>query len=392
MPLSDALQPLHAFFMVVSFVFGCVVGSFCNVCISRWPEGLSVVSPRSRCPVCKNGIAWYDNFPLVSWLLLGAKCRHCQTPISWQYPLVEALTGVLFMLVFLRFGFVAATPVYMAFGAAMIIVVFQDLTDWTIPNEVTIPGMFLGLGLALLGMVYAESALRVTNPLHALDGIVLGAFVICFLDSAVVLLLKKPGMGFGDVKLLAMLGAFLGWQGVLGTLMLASMLGSVVGMSLILYFKARTGAPDSEEEDESQLANEPYPVDPLANVVLGAGGVYLLFRLMMYIQTLPPIALGIPRSVLMLGPAILALFSVGIAAASLYVHSRQKASGKYAAHDVPAPKAGAPEEADDALESEEEITLSNHYLPFGPYLAVGGLLFLFYGPELIRAYMASLRP
>jgi len=295
MPLPEALQPLHTFFMIVSFVFGTLVGSFCNVCASRWPAGESVVSPRSRCPKCMTAIAWYDNFPLLSWLVLGAKCRHCGQPISWQYPLVEAITGVLFFLVYWRFGFAAATPVYMAFAAAMVIVTFQDLTDWTIPNEITIPGMGIGLVLSLAGMVYPQgSLLRVSSPFDAVGGLLLGGGIIYLLDRITVLILKKPGMGFGDVKLLAMLGAFLGWKGVLFILMAASMLGSIVGVSLILYLKTRTGA-------------------------------------------------------------------------------------------VPEPGPDSGEDADG-----EEITLQGHYLPFGPYLAFAGLLYMFVGPEFIAFYFAGI--
>ncbi|MCK5862520.1 MAG: prepilin peptidase, partial [Candidatus Hydrogenedentes bacterium] len=164
MTFPEMLQPLHGFFMISAFVFGMCVGSFCNVCACRWPAGESVVAPRSRCPKCLNGIAWYDNIPLISWLILGAKCRHCKTPISVQYPLIEALTGMLFLGVYWRFGVVIATPVYMVFCAAMVIITFQDLADWTIPNEVTFPGIPAGIVLALLGMAWGvDSGLRVTD-------------------------------------------------------------------------------------------------------------------------------------------------------------------------------------------------------------------------------------
>jgi len=296
MPENDALQLLHPFFMVVSFVLGALVGSFCNVCASRWPAGESVISPRSRCPRCKTPIAWFDNIPLISWLLLGAKCRHCSQPISWQYPLVEALTGVLFFCVYWRFGFTIATPVYMLYAAALVVVTFQDLADWTIPNEITFPGIPLGLVLALVGMAWPDSGLRVTDIFDALLGIVLGGGILYTLDRVTVLVLKKPGMGFGDVKLLAMIGAFLGWQGVLGTLMMASVVGSAVGIAMILYFRAKPASTPAEA-----------PVVDTAS---------------------------------------------------------------------PAPSASASSEG--------------HYLPFGPYLALGGLLFMFFGPELIAWYFGTI--
>ena len=117
--MDENLQALNALLAVFSFVLGSMIGSFLNVCVYRLPRGLSVVKPRSKCPKCDNPIAWYDNIPVVSWLVLGAKCRHCHTPISAQYPLVEGVTGVLFALVFWAFGFTVATPVYMTFSAAI---------------------------------------------------------------------------------------------------------------------------------------------------------------------------------------------------------------------------------------------------------------------------------
>ncbi|MBI2434276.1 MAG: prepilin peptidase [Candidatus Hydrogenedentes bacterium] len=323
MPLPEALQPLHPFFMVVSFILGTLVGSFCNVCASRWPAGESVVSPRSRCPKCKNPIAWYDNIPLFSWLFLGAKCRHCGLPISWQYPVVEAITGVLFFLTYWRFGLSIATPIYMLFCAAMVIVTFQDLADWTIPNEITFPGIPLGLLVALIGMFVPGSGLRVTATFgapifDALAGVVLGGGILYLLDRITVLLLKKPGMGFGDVKLLAMTGAFLGWKGVLGALMIGSVAGSVIGVAMILYFRRKGGeAEGGKETSEPATAGGMAPASP----------------------------------------------------------TEAKSASKAPVQD----------------EEDEVITLEGHYLPFGPYLALGSLIYLFWGPEFLAAYIASLQ-
>ncbi|HOH52090.1 MAG TPA: prepilin peptidase [Candidatus Hydrogenedentes bacterium] len=303
--MQESFEALQGFLMMVSFVLGAMVGSFCNVCISRWPSGASVVSPRSRCPKCLNGIAWYDNIPLLSWLALGAKCRHCGLPISWVYPVVEGITAFLFLGVFWKFGVSVATPVYMALCAGMVIVTFQDLADWTIPNEVTLPGIPIGILLGLGGMVLGpDSGLRVTDVFDALAGAALGGGILFALDRITVLLLKKPGMGFGDVKLLAMLGAFLGWKGALGILMLASILGSVVGLAMLGWLRARGKTPAAPPAD---------PASDPPEAIAGGGG------------------------------------------------------------------------------DDEEITLEGHYLPFGPYLAVGGLLYLFFGPELIALYFNILQ-
>lgn len=278
-----------------------MVGSFCNVCICRWPAGESVIRPRSRCPKCMNGIAWYDNIPIFSWLMLGAKCRHCGTPISWQYPIVEAITGVLFLAVFWRFGFTPATPIYMALCAGLVIVTFVDLREWIIPNEVTFAGIFAGLGVSLLGMAMPDAAgLRVVSVFDALLGIALGGGILYLLDLITLFVLKKPGMGFGDVKLLAMIGAFIGWQGVLGTLMLACVMGSAVGLGLIALDKLRGGQKTAEPAAE------------------GGGDV---------VKT-----------------------------------------------------------------DDDDEVLQGHYIPFGPYLALAGLIFLFWGPEAIAAYWAITQP
>lgn len=294
----DIPSQLNTFFMIVSLVLGLMVGSFCNVCICRWPAGESVIRPRSRCPKCGNAIAWYDNVPLLSWLLLGAKCRNCGTPISWLYPMVEGVTGLLFLLMYARFGFTFATPVYMFFCAGLVIVTFVDLREWIIPNEVTFSGIIAGLLLALLGTAYPEASnLRVTSVVDAFAGIVLGGGILYLLDKLTLLILKKPGMGFGDVKLLAMIGAFIGWKGVIGTLMLACIVGSVVGLSLIIVDKLRRAA-------------------------------------------------------------------------------------------TPAPGAAA-----EAGENKgEEEALPGHYIPFGPYLALAGLIYLCFGPELIAFYLAVIQP
>ncbi len=228
---------------------------------------MSIVSPRSRCPSCETPIGWVDNIPLLSWLFLGAKCRHCGAVISWQYPLVEAVTAALFLLVFLRFGFTDATIVYMALSAALVLVTFVDLTDWTIPNEVTFPGIPLGILCSMWVMFYGDSAMRIEgvyeDVFHGLLGAFAGGAILYVLDKVSLLLLKKPGMGFGDVKLLAMLGAFFGWKGVIFILMVASIIGSVVGLASILIQKLQ-GA----EEAEHYLPFGPY---------LSVGGLVMLF-------------------------------------------------------------------------------------------------------------------
>ena len=269
----DAFDPaqqetLNVILSAASFVLGGMIGSFLNVCVYRMPQGLSVVKPRSRCPKCENLLAWYDNFPIISWLILGAKCRNCKEPISWQYPLVEAITAVLFYLVFIKFGMTIATPIYMLLAASLVLVTFVDLTDWTIPNEVTFPGMPLGLVCAVVAMMVPDSGLMLDKPLMAILGLFLGGGVLYGLDMLSLLVLKKRGMGFGDVKLLAMLGAFFGPWGVLLIVVVSSFFGSVIGISMIVANKGKQ-TDVGEKNIGHYLPFGPY-------IVLG-GLVYLFF-------------------------------------------------------------------------------------------------------------------
>jgi len=262
--VQQQIETLNTLLLIFSLVLGSVVGSFLNVCVYRLPRNESVVRPRSRCPKCGNSIAWYDNIPVISWLVLGARCRYCREVISWQYPVVEAITGFLFAVVFWRFGITVATPVYMLLAAGLVLVTFVDLTDWTIPNEVTFPGIPLGITCSLVAMFYKESGFIVDDVLTSLAGVVLGGGVLYLLDKIALLVFKKRGMGFGDVKLLAMLGAFTGWQGVLVILMLSSVIGSIVGIALMVL-ESRKGV----KKEAHYLPFGPY--------LATAGVVYLFF-------------------------------------------------------------------------------------------------------------------
>ena len=269
------LDVLTTVFGVLSFVMGAMVGSFLNVCVHRIPLGLSVVKPRSRCPKCETPIAAYDNIPVLSWLILGAKCRTCGNPISWQYPLVEAITGTLFFLVFVKFGLTVASPIYMLLMAGLVLVTFVDLTDWTIPNEVTFPGMPLGIACAVLAMVYPESGLVYDQPIWALVGLFIGGGALYALDMISLVLFKKRGMGFGDVKLMAMLGAFFGPVAVALIMVIASFFGSAIGISMIVLGRSKASAEEDPNEEDAMTPGGHYlPFGPY--IVLG-GIVYLFF-------------------------------------------------------------------------------------------------------------------
>ncbi len=210
---------------VVVAVFGALVGSFLNVCIYRLPLRESIVWPGSHCPACAQPIAWYDNIPIVSYLILAGRCRSCRNAISCRYPLVEALNAAGYVGLFWYFGATWATAVYGILYSALLVVAGTDLSHKIIPNAITFPGIALGL-------LSAATVL----PLGLLDGIIgllVGGGLLWFLAWISPYLFGKEGMGGGDIKLLAMIGAFLGWKPALMTIMVGSLLGSVVGVTLI---------------------------------------------------------------------------------------------------------------------------------------------------------------
>jgi leader peptidase (prepilin peptidase)/N-methyltransferase len=211
------------------FLFGAAVGSFLNVVIHRLPREESVVSPPSRCPGCGSRIAWYDNIPILSWLLLRGKCRTCQSPISGQYPLVELLNGLLTFFLFLRYGPTPGFLVLFLLCSSLVAITFIDLEHQIIPDVISLPGILVGFACSSLvtGIGWKDS----------LIGILVGGGSLFLVAWGYELLTKKEGMGGGDIKLLAMLGAFFGWRAVLFIIFAASLIGSVVGITLMLVQK-----------------------------------------------------------------------------------------------------------------------------------------------------------
>jgi leader peptidase (prepilin peptidase)/N-methyltransferase len=205
--------------------FGAIVGSFLNVCIYRLPRGESIVWPASACPHCKRLLSWYENIPVVSFLVLRARCRTCKGPISIRYPIVEAFTAIIFGLAWWYYGPGPLLASRLVFLAALIVLFAIDLEHHLLPNAVTLPGIVVGL----LFSFFTEP-----GPLSSLIGIVLGAGVLYLIAEIYYRLRHEEGLGMGDVKMLAMVGAFLGWKLTLVTLLMASLSGSVVGLALIV--------------------------------------------------------------------------------------------------------------------------------------------------------------
>ncbi len=211
--------------LLIAGLFGAVIGSFLNVCIHRLPRQESIIWPASHCPACGNRIAFYDNVPLLSYLLLRGRCRACRTPISFRYPIIEAANATGYAVIFWYFGPAWSTAVYAILFSSLLVVTGTDLSHKIIPNVVTLPGIFLGL----LGAV----TILPVGLVNSLLGVVVGGGILWGLAWASPYLFGKEGMGGGDIKLIAMIGAFLGWKPVLLTIMIGSLVGSVVGVGLI---------------------------------------------------------------------------------------------------------------------------------------------------------------
>ncbi len=214
------------------FVFGALIGSFLNVCIIRLPEERSIVHPRSHCPSCKHDIAWYDNVPVLSYLVLRGRCRACGTRISPLYPVVELLTGALAVALWMRLGTALAFVGYFAFAAALVTITFIDLDHRIIPDVISLPGIAIGLAVSFVSPL--------VTPFGALIGAIAGGGVLLAVAGAYQAIRGHEGMGGGDIKLLAMIGAFLGWRSIFVTLMVASIAGSIIGVTLMLYRRADT--------------------------------------------------------------------------------------------------------------------------------------------------------
>ena len=214
-------DPLGA---VLCVALGLCIGSFLNVCIHRLPRSESVISPPSRCPECGHGIRWCDNLPVLGYLILRGRCRDCRAPFSMAYPAVEIATGVLFLVHYLWYGWQPLLAVRLLFGSTMIVLFMIDLRYRILPNTITLSGIVAGLAFSLV--------LPPGWPASVL-GILVGGGVLFGVGELYYRVRGEEGLGMGDVKMLAMIGAFLGWQQTIVTLVLSSFLGSLIGLGLI---------------------------------------------------------------------------------------------------------------------------------------------------------------
>jgi len=215
---------------LISIVFGALVGSFLNVCTFRLPKEESIVWPGSHCPHCNTPIKFYDNIPLISYILLKGRCRHCHRPISFQYPLIEGITALGSAILFVKFGPSLSYLFYFAFLASLIVITVIDLHHQIIPDVISLPGVVVGLLASLI--------IPQITFLNSLIGILLGGGSLFLVATVYQWLFKRKRMGGGDVKLLAMIGAFLQWKTVILTIPFSSLIGSITGV-IIMVLKGK---------------------------------------------------------------------------------------------------------------------------------------------------------
>ncbi len=216
-------------FLTVSiiFIFGMCIGSFLNVCIYRLPASKSITNPpRSICPNCNSHIRFYDNIPVLSYIWLKGRCRNCDAPISFRYPLVEVMSGIVAVAMLFKFGLSLESLVYFVFISSLLVITFIDLDHKIIPDVISLPGIPIGLvaSFALPTITLKASAL----------GLLIGGGSLWFVAWAYNLIAHRDGMGGGDIKLLAMIGTIIGWKGVIFTIFASSVIGSCVGITMML--------------------------------------------------------------------------------------------------------------------------------------------------------------
>jgi len=264
-------EGVKLFLDVMVFAFGAAVGSFLNVCIYRMPREKSIITPPSHCGSCKNPIAWFDNIPLLSWLLLRGRCRHCGAPFSFRYWLVELLTAILFLLAWLQFGPSPTAsdegllragdllpswhvPIVWLLLGGLIVATFVDLDHYIIPDEISVGGVVVGFVLSCAYPALHGEEFFLLGAWKSLLGILIGSALVLWLALFGELIFKKEAMGFGDVKFLGMIGAFIGWQGALFTLVASSFLGAIVGVLWIALSRERQAVGREASSNDAYYA------------------------------------------------------------------------------------------------------------------------------------------
>ncbi|MBI4355194.1 MAG: prepilin peptidase [Candidatus Omnitrophica bacterium] len=220
------------------FLLGAVFGSFLNVCIYRLPRELSLIRPGSHCPQCQRSLAWYENIPIVAYAALGGRCRSCRKPIGWQYPVVEALNGALWVVLYRHFGLSAVWVLYAAMASGLVVSTFIDLEFRIIPDEISLGGLLVGLVASVLVPELHHTAHRGAALLQSVIGALVGGGLLYGTGVLGNVLFRRESMGGGDVKLLAMAGSLMGWQLATLSFFLAPLLAFIPGLMILLWKKS----------------------------------------------------------------------------------------------------------------------------------------------------------
>ena len=267
----------HTFFGILAFILGAIIGSFLNVCIARWPRDLSVVRPRSKCPYCGHQLAWFENVPLVSWLVLRARCRCCDEPISIQYPLVELAVALAWMLSVWHFG-----ATFTAFRLAVLFtillgVAITDVKHYVIPDGFTVFGLFFVLASSVVALYLGEQG-PFAGPYEALLGACAGAGLVAIVGWLGEVALKREAMGMGDVTLMAFAGAALGPTRAIITVFVGALLGAITFVAVV-YPVARVRQTGYREQTELALGGSSFeaPLVPFGVFLAPAALVTLLW-------------------------------------------------------------------------------------------------------------------
>lgn len=246
--MDPTIPGLGAPLIGVAAILGALIGSFLNVVIARLPHGESIAYPGSNCPHCHDPIPWYLNVPILSWIALRGRCRACKTPISIRYPVVEALTAVLFVAAAVRFGPTWATPVAWLFAGSLVVVTFIDIDIWEIPDEVSLPG--IAIGVVLRPLVFDAPWWS------GLAGALMGSLALGLIRWFYLRFRGVEGMGLGDVKLIGMIGAFVGVGGLLPVILVASIAGTLIGGALLLLGPKDGEEPPPASEPEADASGD----------------------------------------------------------------------------------------------------------------------------------------
>jgi leader peptidase (prepilin peptidase)/N-methyltransferase len=229
---------MNEFLLIGTFLFGLLVGSFLNVCIRRIPAEEQIWAGRSHCRFCGKTIIWYDNIPLLSFFVLHGKCRHCKAPIGAVYPLVELANGLLFVACAVRFGATPLATIYALLGSALIVLTVIDFHEMILPDEITLPGISIGVIVSFFVPQLHGAPAQWAGLWAAVSGALVGAGILAVIRWLGGLAFKREAMGLGDLKLMAMVGAFIGvWKVVLVDFLLGPLLGALIGLVLKLKYK-----------------------------------------------------------------------------------------------------------------------------------------------------------